>query len=97
MTLASGCIIGGRVALSSLLDLPGKCDVIRASAAALFPTTSITMPTSNLYTKESQMVEVGDTNTGDEAELARMGYRQELQCVQFSLSIHPRLLKFVTR
>jgi hypothetical protein len=41
------------------------------------------------------MVEVGGTHTGDEAELARMGYKQELKYVQFSLSIYPRLLKFM--
>jgi hypothetical protein len=53
------------------------------------------MPASNSYTKDSQMVEVGGTHTGDEAELARMGYKQELKYVQFSLSIYPRLLKFM--
>ncbi len=43
------------------------------------------------------MVEVGGTHTSDEAELARMGYKQELKYVQFSLSIDPpsRLLKFI--
>jgi hypothetical protein len=41
------------------------------------------------------MVEVGGTHTGDEAELARMGYKQELKYVQFSLSIHPHLLNFM--
>ena len=35
------------------------------------------------------MVEVGGTHTGDEAELARMGYKQELKYVQFRLSIQP--------
>jgi hypothetical protein len=64
------------------------------SGAALFPTTSTTRPASSLYTKDNQMVEVGGTHTGDEAELARMGYKQELKYVQFSLSIHPRLLRF---
>ena len=39
------------------------------------------------------MVEVGGTQTGDEAELARMGYKQELKYVQFTLSIRPHLLK----
>lgn len=39
---------------------------------------------------DSQMVDVGGTRVGDEAELARMGYKQELKYVQFSLSIHPR-------
>ena len=81
MTSASGCV--GRSDFSS----------DTSSGAALFPTTSTTMPASNSYTKDSQMVEVGGTITGDEAELARMGYKQELKYVQFSLSIHPRLLK----
>ena len=68
-----------------------------SSCAALFPTTSTstTMPTSNSHTKDSQMVEVGGTHTGDEAELARMGYKQELRYIQFGLSIQPRLLKFM--
>ena len=29
--------------------------------------------------KESQVVEMGQAHTGDEAELARMGYKQELK------------------
>ena len=37
------------------------------------------------------MVDVGGTHAGDEAELARMGYKQELKYVLFSLSINPRL------
>jgi hypothetical protein len=41
------------------------------------------------------MVGVGGTHTGDEAELARMGYKQELKYVQFGLSIHLRLMKFI--
>jgi len=41
------------------------------------------------------MAEVGGAHTGDEAELARMGYKQELKYVQFSLSIRTRLLKFM--
>jgi hypothetical protein len=41
------------------------------------------------------MVEVGGTHTSDEAELARMGYKQELKYVQFGSSIQPRLLKFM--
>ena len=70
-----------------------------SSSAALFPTTSTTMQVSSTYSKDSQMVEaveVEGTPTGDEAELARMGYKQELKCVQFSLSILPCLLKFMT-
>ena len=35
------------------------------------------MSASNLYTKDSQVVEVGGTDAGDVAELARMGYEQE--------------------
>ena len=34
------------------------------------------------------MVEVGGVHTGgDETELARMGYKQELKCVQSDLSV----------
>ena len=42
------------------------------------------------------VVEVGGTPNGDEAELARMGYKQELKCVQFSSSFQRCLLKFMT-
>jgi hypothetical protein len=45
------------------------------------------MPDSNSPTKDSQNVEVGGAHTGDEAELARMGYKQELKCVRLDLSI----------
>jgi hypothetical protein len=40
------------------------------------------MPTSNL---ESQIVEVGDGHTDDEAALAKMGYKQELKYVRSHL------------
>ena len=33
------------------------------------------------------MIEVGGEHTGDEAELARMGYKQELKCVRFDVSV----------
>ena len=64
----------------------------QSSGAGLFPMTTgcATMPASNshgpIYTKDSQMVEVGGTHTDDEAELARMGYKQELKCVQLNSS-----------
>ena len=45
------------------------------------------MPDSNLPTEDSRTVEMGGVHSGDEAELARMGYKQELRCVQFGLSI----------
>jgi hypothetical protein len=44
---------------------------------------------SNSVTKDSQTVELGGVYTGDETELARMGYKQELKCVQF-ISSGPR-------
>jgi hypothetical protein len=37
------------------------------------------MPDSNSVAKHSQAVEVGGVHTGDEAALARMGYKQELR------------------
>jgi hypothetical protein len=47
---------------------------------AMLPTT---MPEdSNSVSKDSQTVEMGGVYTGDETELARMGYKQELKCVQ---------------
>jgi hypothetical protein len=42
------------------------------------------MPDSNSITKDIQTLEMGGVYTGDETELARMGYKQELKCVQFS-------------
>ena len=48
----------------------------------MFPTT---MPDWNSVTKDNQTVEMGGAYTGDETELARMGYKQELKCVQFDL------------
>jgi hypothetical protein len=47
----------------------------------MLPTT---MPDSNPVIKDSQTVEMGGVYTGDETELARMGYKQELKCVQFN-------------
>ena len=38
-------------------------------------------------TKGDQTTEAGGVHTGDEAELARMGYKQELKCVRFDLSL----------
>ena len=61
---------------------------------ALLPTTSTTMPDSNLPTEDSRTVEMGGVHTGDEAELARMGYKQELRCVQFGLSIVAALTNY---
>lgn len=45
-------------------------------------------------TKGSQTIELGDVRMGDEAELARMGYKQELKYVQINL-MHPSPLKFM--
>jgi hypothetical protein len=45
------------------------------------------MADSDSPTKDSKTVEIGGVHTGDEAELARMGYKQELKCVQIDLSI----------
>jgi len=45
-----------------------------------------TMPDSSLVTKDSRTVEMGGVYTGDETELARMGYNQELKYVQFNSS-----------
>lgn len=51
--------------------------------ATLFPTTTSTMADSDSPTTDSHAVDVGGVYTSDEAELARMGYKQELKCVQF--------------
>jgi hypothetical protein len=40
------------------------------------------MPDSNSVTDNNQSIEVGDVRVGDEVELARMGYKQELKHVQ---------------
>jgi hypothetical protein len=40
------------------------------------------MPDWKSETKDVNVVEVGGVHTSDEAELARMGYKQELKCVQ---------------
>jgi hypothetical protein len=40
------------------------------------------MPYSSSMTRGSQTIEVGGVRIGDEAELARMGYKQELKYVQ---------------
>ena len=50
------------------------------------------MPDSKSVVEDSQTVEVGGVHTGDEADLARMGYKQELKCVQL---MHLRLLRFM--
>ena len=42
------------------------------------------MPDSNSVTKDNQTIEMGGVYTGDETELARMGYKQELKYVQFN-------------
>ena len=39
----------------------------------------MTTPRTNSMTKDSQTAEMGGVHTGDEAELARMGYKQELK------------------
>jgi hypothetical protein len=43
------------------------------------------MPDSKSVTKDDQSIEAGDVRARDEAELARMGYMQELKCVQSDL------------
>ena len=43
---------------------------------------SSTVPDSGSVTKDSPKIEDGGVLTGDEAELARMGYKQELKYVQ---------------
>ncbi len=40
------------------------------------------------------MVETGGVYTSDETELVRMGYKQELKCVQFNF-MHHLLPKFM--
>jgi hypothetical protein len=40
---------------------------------------------SNLEPKDSQTIETGSVYSGDETELARMGYKQELKCVSLNL------------
>lgn len=57
---------------------------------APFTIVSSAMPYSNSMAKDSQKVEAGDVRAGDEAELARMGYKQELKCVRFNLCAHYR-------
>jgi hypothetical protein len=41
------------------------------------------MPDPKSMTRDHGTVETGGAHTGDEAELARMGYKQELKCVCF--------------
>jgi len=82
MALAIGCL-GSRLEVLSRL-IPQEEATSLSSGAALFPATSTTMPSSTSYTKDSQMAEVGGAHTGDEAELARMGYKQELKYAQFT-------------
>ena len=40
---------------------------------------SMTILRTNSMTNEDQVAEMGGVHTGDEAELARMGYKQELK------------------
>jgi hypothetical protein len=47
-----------------------------------------TIPDSNSVTKDNQMAEMGGVYTSDETELVRMGYKQELKCVQFNFMRH---------
>lgn len=39
---------------------------------------------TNSMTNENQVAELGGVHAGDEAELARMGYKQELKCVPYT-------------
>ena len=52
------------------------------------------MPDSNLPTEDNRTAEMGGVHIGDEAELARMGYKQELRCVQFGSSILAALTNY---
>jgi hypothetical protein len=79
----------------SLSDIPRRRDLSSSRDNATLPKT---MPDSNLVTKDNQTVEMGSVYTGDETELARMGYKQELKCVQFNLSVLVfRCLQFIAR
>lgn len=48
--------------------------------------TFYAMSTGSLDEKQASPVQDGTIMVGDEAELARMGYKQELRCVFFSRS-----------
>jgi hypothetical protein len=56
---------------------------LKARNVTLFTIVSSAMPYSNSAAKDSQKV-----GACDEAELARMGYKQELKCVQFNSCAH---------
>jgi hypothetical protein len=65
----------------SVSDVPRRRDVSSSCDNAMLSTT---MPDSNSVTKDNLTVEMGGVYTGDETELARMGYKQELKYVQFT-------------
>jgi hypothetical protein len=47
--------------------------------------------------RESQKIEMGGVRMDDEAELARMGYKQELKCVQVNfMRPYPSKLMILT-
>ena len=60
----------------------GKATFAPSFNATLFPTVNNTMPDSTSMTRGSQTIEMGGLRMDDEAELARMGYKQELKYVQ---------------
>jgi hypothetical protein len=64
-------------------DVPRRSDVSSSCDNAMLPTT---MSGSNSVAKDNLTVtvEMGGVYTGDETELARMGYKQELKYVQFT-------------
>jgi hypothetical protein len=45
----------------------------------------VTSSPSNSAVKRGQTITVEGVRSGDEAELARMGYKQELRCFRFNL------------
>jgi hypothetical protein len=57
--------------------------------AALFPTVNDAMPDSTSMTRGSQTIEMGGVRMDDEAEaeLTRMGYKQELKYVQVNFML----------
>jgi hypothetical protein len=61
---------GHWLVLSDPYNSEGLCAPIPPSMTILRP---------NSMTKESQVAELGGVHTGDESELARMGYKQELK------------------
>ena len=74
----------GRPSLFSLSPVreDRKATFFPSCDAVLFPTVNDTMPDSTSMTRGSQTIEMGGVRMDDEAELARMGYKQELKYIQ---------------